>query len=55
MNFIFVFITPGLVSDTSNRAELSVSLCQTLYLCEIEAHTRVGSNVPLKSCTLINN
>ena len=34
--------------------ELSVSLCQTLYLCEIGAHTKVGSNVPLQSYTNIN-
>ena len=35
-------------------AELSASLCQTLYLCKIGGHTKVGSNVPLKSYININ-
>ena len=35
-------------------AELSVSLCQTLCLCEIGGHTKVGSNVPIKSYININ-
>ena len=52
---LLIFITHGRVSETSNHRIVSIIVSDVmLYLYELGAHTKVGSNIPLKSYININ-